>query len=66
MLGLPPMATVWLLTVLVLIGAWEWAGFIGTGSPGSARGVHRGRCAGAGRRASIAILAYPDFVLDHR
>jgi len=29
MLGLPPVATVWLLTVLVLIGAWEWAGFIG-------------------------------------
>ncbi len=32
MLGLPPVATVWLLTVLVLIGAWEWAGFIGKGS----------------------------------
>ena len=31
MLGLPPMATVWLLTLLVLIGAWEWAGFIGKG-----------------------------------
>src|SRR5688572_27252434 len=31
MLGLPPVATVWLLTVLVLIGAWEWAGFIGKG-----------------------------------
>ena len=31
MLGLPPIATVWLLTVLVLIGAWEWAGFIGKG-----------------------------------
>jgi phosphatidate cytidylyltransferase len=29
MLGLPSVATVWLLTVLVLIGAWEWAGFIG-------------------------------------
>ena len=28
MLGLPPIATVWLLTVLVLFGAWEWAGFI--------------------------------------
>ena len=25
MLGLPPIATVWLLTALVLIGAWEWA-----------------------------------------
>jgi len=31
MLGLPPMATVWLLTILVLIGAWEWAGFISGG-----------------------------------
>jgi phosphatidate cytidylyltransferase len=31
MLGLPPVATVWLLTVLVLIGAWEWAGLIGKG-----------------------------------
>ena len=35
MLGLPPIATVWLITVLVLIGAWEWAAFIGTGSPAS-------------------------------
>ena len=31
MLGLPPIATVWLLTALVLVGAWEWAGFIGGG-----------------------------------
>src|SRR5688572_13927478 len=31
MLGLQPIATVWLLTALVLIGAWEWAGFIGKG-----------------------------------
>ena len=28
MLGLPPVATVYLITLLVLIGAWEWAGFI--------------------------------------
>jgi phosphatidate cytidylyltransferase len=35
MLGLPPIATVWLLTVLVLIGAWEWAGFVGNGGPAS-------------------------------
>jgi phosphatidate cytidylyltransferase len=28
MLGLPPVATVWLITLLVLVGAWEWAGFI--------------------------------------
>jgi phosphatidate cytidylyltransferase len=32
MLGLPPIATVWLLTVLVLVGAWEWAGFLGRGT----------------------------------
>src|SRR4051812_11843524 len=35
MLGLPPVATVWLLTVLILIGAWEWAAFVGKGSPGA-------------------------------
>ncbi len=29
MLGLPSIATVWLVTVLVLVGAWEWAAFIG-------------------------------------
>jgi phosphatidate cytidylyltransferase len=34
MLGLPPQATVWLLTVLVLLGAWEWAGFIRAPSSG--------------------------------
>jgi phosphatidate cytidylyltransferase len=28
MLGLPPVATVWLITLLILVGAWEWAGFI--------------------------------------
>ena len=28
MLGLPPVATVYLITLLVLVGAWEWAGFI--------------------------------------
>jgi phosphatidate cytidylyltransferase len=33
MLGLPPIATVWLLTVLVLVGAWEWAGFAGLARP---------------------------------
>jgi phosphatidate cytidylyltransferase len=33
MLGLPPIATVWLLTVLVLVGAWEWASFAGFTSP---------------------------------
>jgi len=35
MLGLPAYATVWLLTILVLVGAWEWAGFIGKGGLGS-------------------------------
>jgi phosphatidate cytidylyltransferase len=33
MLGLPPIATVWMVTVLVLVGAWEWAGFMGKSSP---------------------------------
>jgi phosphatidate cytidylyltransferase len=32
MLGLPYYATIWLVTVLILIGAWEWAAFIGNGS----------------------------------
>jgi phosphatidate cytidylyltransferase len=31
MLGLPPVATVWLLTLLILIGAWEWSAFMGKG-----------------------------------
>ena len=31
MLGLPAVATIWLVTLLVLVGAWEWAGFIGDG-----------------------------------
>jgi phosphatidate cytidylyltransferase len=31
MLGLPPVFTTLLITLLVLIGAWEWAGFIGDG-----------------------------------
>jgi phosphatidate cytidylyltransferase len=35
MLGLPFIATVWLVTLLVLIGAWEWAAFTGSGSPRS-------------------------------
>lgn len=33
MLGLPPIATIWLVTVLILIGAWEWAAFLSRGSP---------------------------------
>ena len=35
MLGLPSIATVWLITVLVLVGAWEWAAFIGKGGNGA-------------------------------
>jgi phosphatidate cytidylyltransferase len=35
MLVLPPVATVWLITVLVLVGAWEWAAFIGKGGIGA-------------------------------
>jgi len=38
MLGMPPIATVWLVTVLILIGAWEWAAFVGKGSPGARGG----------------------------
>jgi phosphatidate cytidylyltransferase len=33
MLGLPFIATVWLVTALVLVGAWEWAAFTGSGTP---------------------------------
>jgi len=35
MLGLPSFATIWLVTILILIGAWEWAAFIGKGGNGS-------------------------------
>jgi len=38
MLGLPPVFTTVLITLLVLIGAWEWAGFIGDGG-GATRAV---------------------------
>jgi len=38
MLGLPPIATVWLVTVLVLVGAWEWAAFTGRNTPGTRAG----------------------------
>jgi phosphatidate cytidylyltransferase len=31
MLGLPPVCTTVLVTLLVMVGAWEWAGFIGDG-----------------------------------
>ena len=62
MLGLPPVATVWLLTVLVLIGAWEWAGFIGKNTPAT-----RAAFTVAVALALVACLyfytSYPDFVL---
>ncbi|HTU64878.1 MAG TPA: phosphatidate cytidylyltransferase [Steroidobacteraceae bacterium] len=38
MLGLPPVATTALITLLVLVGAWEWAGFIGSGARGTRAG----------------------------
>ena len=38
MLGLPPIATVWLVTVLVLVGAWEWTAFMGGTSPATRAG----------------------------
>jgi len=34
MLALPTIATVWLVTMLVLVGAWEWAAFLGKGGNG--------------------------------
>ena len=61
MLGLPPVATVWLLTVLVLIGAWEWAGFFGRKTPAT-----RAAFTVAVALALVACLyfysSYPDFV----
>ena len=53
MLGLPPIATVWLLTVLVLVGAWEWAGFVGTRALQHAR---RSRCCRAALLACLYML----------
>src|SRR6187455_178696 len=38
MLGLPSIATIWLVTVLVLVGAWEWAAFVGKGGNGARAG----------------------------
>ena len=61
MLGLPPVATVWLLTVLVLIGAWEWAGFFGRKTPAT-----RAAFTVAVALALVACLyfysSYPGFV----
>jgi phosphatidate cytidylyltransferase len=52
MLGLPPIATVWLITVLVLVGAWEWAGFAGLVRPG-ARGIFT-----VGVALTLAVFLY--------
>jgi phosphatidate cytidylyltransferase len=60
MLGLPPMATVWLVTILVLIGAWEWAAFTGRGAPG-ARAAYTALVAGA-LLASLYFYTQPSFV----
>ena len=61
MLGLPPIATVWLITVLILIGAWEWAGFIGNGSPAT-RGGFTVVVAAALIASFYCYLTLPGFV----
>jgi phosphatidate cytidylyltransferase len=61
MLGLPPIATVWLLTVLVLVGAWEWAGFAGLVRPG-ARAVFTIAVALALIASLFFYTRSPDFV----
>jgi phosphatidate cytidylyltransferase len=61
MLGLPPMATVWLVTILVLIGAWEWAAFTGKNSPG-ARATYTAVIAGALLVSLYLYASQPLFV----
>jgi phosphatidate cytidylyltransferase len=61
MLGLPPIGTVVLLTVLILIGAWEWAGFIGSGAPTS-RALYTGIVALALSAALWLHSTFPGFV----
>lgn len=61
MLGLPPIATVWLITVLVLIGAWEWAGFLGTGALRS-RFAFTGAVAVALLACLYGHVSFPGFV----
>jgi phosphatidate cytidylyltransferase len=61
MLGLPPVATVWLITVLVLIGAWEWAGFIGGGGTAT-RAAFTGAIALALAAALYLQASVPGFV----
>jgi len=61
MLGLPAIATVWLVSVLVLIGAWEWAGFLGAGSLKS-RVVFTAAVTVALLACLYGYVAYPGFV----
>jgi phosphatidate cytidylyltransferase len=61
MLGLPSIATVWLVTVLVLVGAWEWAAFIGKGG-NSARAVYTIAIAVALVACLFCYMRFPDFV----
>ena len=61
MLGLPPMATVWLVTVLVLIGAWEWAAFTGRNTPG-VRAAYTAFIAGALLVSLYLYASQPQFV----
>jgi phosphatidate cytidylyltransferase len=61
MLGLPPIGTVVLLTLLVLVGAWEWAAFMGAGSATS-RAVYTGVMALALAAALWAHSRVPGFV----
>lgn len=61
MLGLPPVATSVLITVLVLVGAWEWAGFIGSGARGTRAGFTLVILAALGG-AWAAYLSFPGFL----
>jgi phosphatidate cytidylyltransferase len=61
MLGLPPMATVWLVTILVLIGAWEWAAFTGR-STAAARATFTAVVAGALLVSLYLYASQPLFV----
>ena len=61
MLGMPPIATVWLVTVLVLIGAWEWAAFVGKGSR-MARAAYTALVAASLWACLFSIERVPGFV----
>ena len=61
MLGLPPMATVWLVTILILIGAWEWAAFTGRSTP-AARALFTAVIAGALLGSLYLYASQPQFV----